>query len=74
MLNGEPIVTEEEIVSRRARRRDKGFKVLYTGSAIYTWQAIEYLIRLGELTETPVDMIFTGPDRVETMILKHPFS
>ena len=37
-------------------------------------KAIEYLNRLEELTETPIVMISTGPDRVETMILKHPFS
>ena len=36
-------------------------------------QARDYLKRLEELTETPIDMISTGPDRVETMILKHPF-
>ncbi len=37
-------------------------------------KAIDYLNRLEELTETSVDMISTGPDRVETMILKHPFN
>ena len=35
--------------------------------------ARNYLKRLEELTETPIDMISTGPDRVETIILKHPF-
>jgi len=35
--------------------------------------ALDYLRRLEELTETPIDMISTGPDRVETIILKHPF-
>ena len=37
-------------------------------------KAIDYLNRLEEITETSIDMISTGPDRVETMILKHPFS
>ncbi|MEE9575452.1 MAG: adenylosuccinate synthase [Gammaproteobacteria bacterium] len=35
--------------------------------------ARNYLKRLEELTETTIDMISTGPDRVETIILKHPF-
>ena len=35
--------------------------------------ARNYLHRLAELTDTSVDMISTGPDRVETIILKHPF-
>lgn len=34
--------------------------------------AVNYLNRLEALTGTPIDMISTGPDRVETMILKHP--
>jgi len=36
-------------------------------------KALDYLRRLEELTETTIDMISTGPDRVETIILKHPF-
>ena len=35
--------------------------------------ARNYLHRLAELTDTSIDMISTGPDRVETIILKHPF-
>ncbi len=35
-------------------------------------QARNYLKRLEELTETSIDMISTGSDRVETMILRHP--
>ena len=34
--------------------------------------ARNYLNRIAELTDTPVDMISTGSDRVETIILKHP--
>jgi adenylosuccinate synthase len=36
--------------------------------------AVNYLKRLEELTETPIDMISTGPDRSETIILKLLFS
>ena len=32
-----------------------------------------YLKRLEEVTETPIDLVSTGPDRAETIILKHPF-
>ncbi len=36
--------------------------------------ARNYLKRIEELVETPIDIISTGPDRVETIILKHPYS
>ncbi|BCV38057.1 MULTISPECIES: adenylosuccinate synthase [Shewanella] len=36
--------------------------------------AINYIKRIEELLETPVDIISTGPDRNETMILVNPFS
>jgi adenylosuccinate synthase len=32
-----------------------------------------YLKRIEELTKTPIDIISTGPDRDETLILRHPF-
>lgn len=32
-----------------------------------------YLRRIEEIIETPIDIISTGPDRVETIILRHPF-
>jgi len=32
-----------------------------------------YLKRIEALVEAPVDIISTGPDRVETIILRHPF-
>jgi len=36
--------------------------------------ALNYIKRLEELLETPIDIISTGPDRNETMILVNPFS
>ena len=36
--------------------------------------AIDYIKRIEELTGVPVDIISTGPDRVETMVLVNPFS
>jgi adenylosuccinate synthase len=32
-----------------------------------------YLKRIEAITETPIDIISTGPDRKETIILRHPF-
>lgn len=36
--------------------------------------AINYIRRLEQLLDTPVDIISTGPDRVETIVLRHPFA
>jgi adenylosuccinate synthase len=33
-----------------------------------------YLKRMEELCEVPIDMISTGPDREETIVLRHPFN
>jgi adenylosuccinate synthase len=35
--------------------------------------ARDYLDKIAELTETPIDIISTGPDRTETLVLRHPF-
>lgn len=36
--------------------------------------ARNYLKRIEEITETPIDIISTGPDRNETIILRNPFN
>ncbi|WP_427981119.1 adenylosuccinate synthase [Agarivorans sp.] len=36
--------------------------------------ALDYIARIEALLEVPVDIISTGPDRVETIILRHPFA
>jgi len=36
--------------------------------------AKDYLNRIQELVGTPIDIISTGPDRVETIVLNHPFA
>lgn len=36
--------------------------------------AVAYIKRLEELLGVPMDIISTGPDRVETIVLRHPFS
>lgn len=35
--------------------------------------AQKYLKRIEEITETPVHVVSTGPDRSETIVLQHPF-
>ncbi len=37
-------------------------------------EARRYISRLEELSGVPVDIISTGPDRVETIVLRHPFA
>ena len=36
-------------------------------------QAIDYLRRLEEFCEVPIDIVSTGPERTETIVLRHPF-
>ncbi len=36
--------------------------------------AKNYLKRIEEITETPIDIISTGPDRNDTIVLRHPFN
>ncbi len=36
--------------------------------------ARDYLVRIEEVIETPIDIISTGPDREETIVLRHPFA
>ena len=37
-------------------------------------QALAYIARIEALTGVPVDIISTGPDRKETIVLRHPFA
>jgi adenylosuccinate synthase len=37
-------------------------------------EAQRYLQRLSELVGAPIDMVSTGPDRDETILIRHPFS
>ena len=46
-----------------------GIKV-YEGLPV---NARRYLERISEITNIPIDIISTGPDRNETIIIKHPF-
>ena len=35
--------------------------------------AVDYLAKIEELCDTPIDIVSTGPDREETIIKRHPF-
>jgi len=35
--------------------------------------ARNYLQRIAEVCDVPIDMVSTGPDRLETIVLRHPF-
>jgi adenylosuccinate synthase len=35
--------------------------------------ARSYIRRIEDLLDTPVDIVSTGPDRVETIVVRHPF-
>jgi len=35
--------------------------------------ALAYIRRIEELVGCPIDIISTGPDREETIVLRHPF-
>jgi adenylosuccinate synthase len=35
--------------------------------------ARDYLSRIQEVAGVPIDMVSTGPDRDETILLRHPF-
>jgi adenylosuccinate synthase len=36
-------------------------------------EAKNYIKRLEELMGIPIDIVSTGPDRVETIVLRHPY-
>ena len=49
-----------------------------TTAGLTNWEQLpanakRYLQRVQELTSAPIDMVSTGPDRVHTILLRHPF-
>lgn len=46
---------------------------------VQKWDALpvnarRYLERLAEVTGVPLDIVSTGPDRDQTILLRHPFA
>ena len=49
-----------------------------TTAGLTNWEQLpanakRYLERIEALVGTPIDMVSTGPDRVHTILLRHPF-
>ena len=51
ICNGGPKISLDEIKSRKSKRTDNRFTVVYTGSAIYPWQGLPFLNRVVEIAE-----------------------
>ncbi|WP_428398085.1 glycosyltransferase family 4 protein [Marinobacter salarius] len=47
--NGGPLISEKEILSKRATRDCSAFTVFYSGSAIYPWQGMNFMSAVIEL-------------------------
>jgi glycosyltransferase involved in cell wall biosynthesis len=55
--NGGQLLTKEEIDIRRNRTKQGKFTVLYSGSAMYPWQGLDYLAQVIELAKTEAPQI-----------------
>lgn len=49
--NGGPLINENELFEKRAKRKSNTFTVFYSGSAIYPWQGINYLTEVINLAK-----------------------
>jgi glycosyltransferase involved in cell wall biosynthesis len=59
MPNGGPLLSDEEILERRARRNHVQFTVFYSGSTIFPWQGLDLLQQVIELAEKEApDILF----------------
>ena len=59
VIREEMDAVEREIAERRARRERLGFTVLYSGSPIYPWQGLNYLVPVVErAADRSLDMTF----------------
>ena len=57
--NGGPILTEDDITRRRLKRSNKQFTVLYSGSAIYPWQGLNFLTQVVAIAKNKApDILF----------------
>lgn len=72
-----PVITEEFARCQPIYEELPGWQESTFGLTRYDElpaNAKAYLKRLEEVVETPVDIISTGPDRDQTIILRHPYS
>lgn len=81
-IDGEPIAGIPVVVDRFADCQPiyediEGWSDSTVGVTSYNdlpAKAKNYLARIEELVDTPIDIISTGPDREQTIIKRHPFS
>jgi adenylosuccinate synthase len=72
-----PVITEEFARCQPIYEEMPGWKETTFGLTSYEQlpvNAKRYLQRLEEVVQTPVDIISTGPDREQTIVLRHPYS
>ena len=72
-----PVITEEFARCQPVYEELPGWKDSTFGLTRYEElpaNAKAYLKRLEEVMQTPVDIISTGPDREQTIILRHPYA
>lgn len=77
LLRVPPVGADELASCKPVYEEWPGWKASTVGVRSYSelpQEARNYLKRLEEITETPIDIISTGPDRADTIILRDPFS
>ena len=80
-IDGDPIAGLPVLVDRFADCQPvyeelpgwSGSTVGATANSDLPANAQKYLARIEELVEIPIDIISTGPDREQTIVLRHPF-
>jgi len=80
-IDGDPIAGLPVLVDRFADCHPvyeelpgwSGSTVGATANSDLPANAQKYLARIEELVEVPIDIISTGPDREQTIVLRHPF-
>jgi adenylosuccinate synthase len=76
-INGLPVVVDRFADCHPVYEDIPGWSESTVGATSYDQlpeNAQNYLARIEELVETPIDIISTGPDREQTIIKKHPFA
>ncbi len=75
-LSEPPVLTDAYAEVTPVYEELPGWKESTIGVTTYSGlpaNARRYLERVAELVATPIDVVSTGPDRAETIVLRHPF-
>lgn len=68
--NGGPLISEAEILSRRANRQGDSFTVFYSGSAIYPWQGMDLMsgaIELARVKAPDIRFVLAVNQKAESL-------